>query len=132
MLNLDLGTFAAIGLVSALAGSANTPIAASIMAVELFGPQIAPYATVACVISFLITGHRSVYPSQVLSISKSPSLKVEIGKELEEINVSYQPRKKSLASILLHFIDAIEKLVRKIQSDLTSGNHSSDSDKASK
>ena len=64
--SLNAGTFAAIGLASVLAGAANTPIAASIMAVELFGPQIAPYATVACVISFLITGHRSVYPSQVL------------------------------------------------------------------
>jgi chloride channel protein, CIC family len=44
------------------------------MAVELFGPQIASYAAVACVISFLMTGHRSVYPSQILSVAKSPSL----------------------------------------------------------
>ncbi len=115
ILHLNLGTFAAIGLVSVLAGAANTPIAASIMAVELFGPQIAPYATVACVISFLITGHRSVYPSQVLSISKSPSLKVELGKELDEIQSSYIPRKKSLAGLILHLIDTIEKLVSRIQ-----------------
>jgi H+/Cl- antiporter ClcA len=37
-----------IGLVSILAGAANTPIGASIMVVELFGPRIEPYATVAC------------------------------------------------------------------------------------
>lgn len=60
---MDPATLSAIGLVSLLAGAANTPIAASIMAVELFGPKIAPYATVACVISFLMTGHRSIYPS---------------------------------------------------------------------
>jgi H+/Cl- antiporter ClcA len=54
--------------VSLLAGAANTPIAASIMAVELFGPKIAPYAAVACVISFLMTGHRSVYPAQLIGI----------------------------------------------------------------
>ncbi len=115
MFSLSAGTFAAIGLCGVLAGAANTPIAASIMAVELFGPAIAPYATVACVISFLITGHRSVYPSQVLSISKSPSLKVELGKELDEIHASYVPRNKSLVSLLLHFIYAVERLVGKIR-----------------
>jgi H+/Cl- antiporter ClcA len=123
--SLNAGTFAAIGLTSVLAGAANTPIAASIMAVELFGPQIAPYATVACVISFLITGHRSVYPSQVLSISKSPSLKVELGKELENIQSSYLPRKKSLASLIINFIDRIERLVRRIQ-ESASSDHSDD------
>src|SRR5208283_2868435 len=76
-LGLDRATFAAIGLVGLLAGATNTPIAASIMAMELFGPQIAPYAAVACVVSFLIAGHRSVYPSQVLAIRKSASVNVE-------------------------------------------------------
>jgi len=56
------GIRSACDVVSLLAGAANTPIAASIMAVELFGPKIAPYAAVACVISFLIIGHRSVLP----------------------------------------------------------------------
>jgi H+/Cl- antiporter ClcA len=123
---LNAGTFAAIGLTSVLAGAANTPIAASIMAVELFGPQIAPYATVACVISFLITGHRSVYPSQILSISKSPSLQVELGKELANIQSSYLPRKKSLTSLILHFVDTVERLVRKIQENTSSSDHSKD------
>ena len=94
------------------------------MAVEMFGPQIAPYATVACVISFLITGHRSVYPSQVLSISKSPSLKVELGKELENIQSSYLPREKSLVGAILHFIDRVERLVGKIQGTISSSDNS--------
>ena len=63
---LSVMFFASIGLVAVLAGAANTPIAASIMAIELFGPQIAPYAAIACVISFFVTGHRSVYPSRIL------------------------------------------------------------------
>lgn len=66
--NMDVAAISAIGFVSLLAGAANTPIAASIMAVELFGPKIAPYAAVACVISFLMTGHRSVYPAQLIGI----------------------------------------------------------------
>ncbi len=66
-LQVDSATLAALGLVSVLAGTTNTPLAASIMAIELFGPSVAPYAAVSCVISFLITGQQSVYPSQRIS-----------------------------------------------------------------
>ncbi len=66
-LKVDAATLAALGLVSVLAGAANTPLSASIMAIELFGPDIAPYAAVSCVISFLITGEQSTYPSQRIS-----------------------------------------------------------------
>jgi H+/Cl- antiporter ClcA len=98
---LDRATFAAIGFVSLLAGSTNTPIAASIMAVEMFGPKIAPYAAVACVISFLLTGHRSVYPSQILGIKKSASMEVEVGKEIEDVRANFKPRRNSLISLFL-------------------------------
>lgn len=113
VLHLDIAAFAGIGLVSVLAGSANTPIAASIMAVELFGPSIAPYATVACVVSFLMTGHRSVYPSQVLSIRKSESIQVELGKELEDLETSYRPRRRGLIIRLLRLLKKVEELVRR-------------------
>lgn len=68
-LQVDSATLAALGLVAVLAGTANTPLSASIMAIELFGAAIAPYATVACVISFLITGQQSIYPSQRISLN---------------------------------------------------------------
>lgn len=85
LFGLDPGMFAAIGMVSVLAGAANTPISASIMAIELFGPAIGPYAAISCVISFLMTGHRSVYPSQILSMRKSSSITVEKGKVMEDL-----------------------------------------------
>lgn len=66
-LRVDSATLAALGLVAVLAGTANTPLAASIMAIELFGAPIAPYATVACVISFLMTGRQSIFPHQRIS-----------------------------------------------------------------
>jgi H+/Cl- antiporter ClcA len=115
VLHLDIATFGAIGLVSVLAGAANTPIAASIMAVELFGPSVAPYATVACVVSFLMTGHRSVYPSQVLSVRKSASIRVELGKELEDIETSYRPRRRGLIIRVRRLLKRIEDLVRREQ-----------------
>lgn len=97
-LGLDRATMAAIGMVGLLAGAANTPIAGSIMAMELFGPQIAPYAAVACVVSFLISGHRSVYPSQILAIKKSPSVVVETGIQMEGLTVGVEPRARSVSS----------------------------------
>jgi len=113
VLQLNIGTFAAIGLVSVLAGAANTPIAASIMAVEMFGPAIAPYATVACVISFLMTGHRSVYPSQILSIAKSASIHVDLGREMEEVKATYEPRKSGLIGRLLTIVKMAERLLER-------------------
>ncbi|MBI4833758.1 MAG: chloride channel protein [Planctomycetes bacterium] len=93
---MDIATFSSIGMVALLAGAANTPIAASIMAIEMFGPKIAPYAALACVISFLMTGHRSVYPSQILSIKKSESFEIEIGKEMEGIKPKFHERKRGI------------------------------------
>jgi len=100
-LNLDVATFAAIGMVSLLAGAANTPIAASILAVEMFGASVAPYAGVACVVSFLMTGHRSVYPSQVIAIKKSSSLDVKVGTEIELAQAELHIRKRTLTRAIL-------------------------------
>jgi H+/Cl- antiporter ClcA len=108
---LDHATFAAIGMTALLAGAANTPIAASIMAVELFGPAVAPYATVACVISFLMTGNKSVYPSQVLSMRKSDSIDVELGRELGQTSAAgYTPR-SGLAAYALRVIQKVDDAV---------------------
>ncbi len=104
LLGLDPSTFAAIGMVSLLAGCANTPLAASILSVELFGPKIAPYAAVACVTSFLITGHRSIYPSQVFAIMKSSSIRGDVGKEVEEMQAEFQLRRKSLITFILLYM----------------------------
>ena len=84
--------FAALGFVSVLAGSTNTPIAATIMAVELFGIDIAHYAALSVVISFLITGHRSVYSSQILAMSKSGILNIKVGDEVEKTNIELDDR----------------------------------------
>jgi len=98
----DLATFAAIGLVAVLAGVTNTPIAASIMAIELFGPEIAPYAAIACIISYLMTGHRSIYPAQVLKTKKTEAIDVELGKDLlnTKTNFSRKLKYKKILSLI--------------------------------
>ena len=79
--------FAALGFVSVLAGATNSPIAATIMAVELFGIDIAHYAAISAVISFLISGHRSVYASQLLAMKKSDMLSMKFGEEIDKTEV---------------------------------------------
>ena len=109
LFNLDISTFSAIGLVSLLAGAANTPISASIIAIELFGTKLAPYASIACVVSFIMTGHKSVYPSQILAIKKSLSIETPIGKEIKDVAPDVKPRDKSLTKIILRIVKKIWK-----------------------
>jgi H+/Cl- antiporter ClcA len=92
VLHVDNATFAAIGMVSLLSGAANTPIAASIMGLELFGPEVASYAAISCVISFLMTGHRSIYPSQILSMKKASAVEVELGDEMSSLSATVGER----------------------------------------
>jgi H+/Cl- antiporter ClcA len=97
-----IAAFSAIGMVALLAGAANTPIAASVMAIELFGPGIAPHAAVACMVSFLVVGYRSIYPSQVLGMQKSASLTVPTGMAIGDTDhPTVAPREKSLLGFFI-------------------------------
>jgi len=86
----NLPFFAALGFVSVLAGTTNAPIAATIMAMELFGLDVAHYAAISIVISFIITGHRSVFPSQVLDMKKSDFLKIRPGEDIAHAQVNVE------------------------------------------
>lgn len=69
-INPSLG--AAVGLVSVVAAASNTPIAAIFMGIELFGAETGTlYIAGAAVAAYLIIGHRSVYPDQVVAYPKS-------------------------------------------------------------
>src|SRR6202020_1725687 len=64
LLGLPLELGAGIGLAAVFGAAANTPIALSVMAVELVGVTIFPHAFLATVIAYLLSGHRGIYPSQ--------------------------------------------------------------------
>jgi len=87
--------FSALGFVSVLSATTNTPIASTIMAVELFGIDIAHYAALGAVIAFLISGHRSIFSSQILAMKKSEMLSVKIGEEVENIITDLEDSEKS-------------------------------------
>jgi H+/Cl- antiporter ClcA len=64
LLQLPIGLLAGVGLVAVFAGAANTPIACTLMAIELFGGEIGIYAALACVISYLFSGRHGIYRAQ--------------------------------------------------------------------
>jgi H+/Cl- antiporter ClcA len=70
LLHLPFAMLAGLGFVAVFAGAANTPLATTVMAIELFGPPIAPFAAVACVVSFLFSGHAGIYHAQRLGSAK--------------------------------------------------------------
>lgn len=70
VLPLPFPVLAGLGFVAVFAGAANTPIASTIMAIELFGPQIGVFAALACVVSYLFSGHTGIYRSQRLGLGK--------------------------------------------------------------
>ena len=98
-LGVDPATFAALGLVSVLAGATNTPIAAIVLAMELFGPGIAPYAAATCAMSYLLTGHRSVIPTQLLHESKSPSFALASQQEIERVTWAVKSRRTTFTKL---------------------------------
>jgi hypothetical protein len=60
-----------------------------------------------------MTGHRSVYPSQILSIKKSPSLLVETGEEIENARAQFNPHAKSLIGLFFAIVKTIKNKIRK-------------------
>jgi H+/Cl- antiporter ClcA len=61
---------AGIGFVAVFAGAANTPIASTLMAMELFGAEVGVFAAIACVVSYLFSGHTGIYRSQRVGHAK--------------------------------------------------------------
>jgi len=71
LLPIPSSLLAAMGFVAVFAGAANTPIASSLMALELFGAEAGAFAAIACVTSYLFSGHSGIYHAQRLGIGKS-------------------------------------------------------------
>jgi H+/Cl- antiporter ClcA len=70
LLQLPFSMLAGLGFVAVFAGAANTPVATTVMAMELFGPAIAPYAALACVAAYLCSGHTGIYHAQRVGRAK--------------------------------------------------------------
>ena len=68
VLDAKVSLFAALGFVSVLSGSTNSPIASTILAAELFGVEVAHFAAVTATISYLISSKKSVFSPEVIEV----------------------------------------------------------------
>ncbi|HEY0995621.1 MAG TPA: voltage-gated chloride channel family protein [Gemmatimonadaceae bacterium] len=70
VLHAPIPLFAALGFIAVFSGATNTPLACTIMAVELFGADVALYGAVAAFLAYLFSGHTGIYLSQRLGVPK--------------------------------------------------------------
>lgn len=62
--HLPLGLMAGLGFIAVFSGAANTPLACTLMAIELFGGQIALPALFVATVSYLFSGSATIYKAQ--------------------------------------------------------------------
>lgn len=85
ILPLPVGLLAGMGFVAVFAGAANTPLACSIMAIELFGVDCGVYVALASVTAYLVSGHKGIYGSQRIGQAKHSSHADDEGKKLTHL-----------------------------------------------
>jgi H+/Cl- antiporter ClcA/PII-like signaling protein len=78
LLHAPIGLFAGLGFVGVFAGATNTPLACTIMGIELFGGQaelihsgFVVYVAMACFVAYLLSGHSGIYLSQRIAVPKA-------------------------------------------------------------
>jgi H+/Cl- antiporter ClcA len=71
VLGMPLGLGAAVGMAAMFAACSNTPLALSIMAVELVGAAALPHVVIVSTLAYVLVGHRGIYAAQRLVAAKS-------------------------------------------------------------
>ena len=69
-LGAPVDLFAALGFLAVFAGATNTPLACTLMGIELFGSEYAPYFALACFLAYAFSGHSGIYLSQRIGTPK--------------------------------------------------------------
>ena len=77
--------FAGIGFVAVFAGATNTPLACTLMGIELFGSDHVVYIAVACFMAYLFSGHTGIYLSQRIGMQKLPASDIAPGSTLRDV-----------------------------------------------
>lgn len=74
LLGLPIELGAGVGIAAVFGAAANTPVALSIMAVELLGSAAFPHVMIVAVVAYILSGHRGIYPAQRLHLRKHGGL----------------------------------------------------------
>ena len=83
---LPIALLAGMGFVAVFSGATNTPIACTLMGIELFGAESGIYIGVACVVAYLLSGHNSIYSKQIIGEPKHQRFSNHQGKKINELN----------------------------------------------
>jgi H+/Cl- antiporter ClcA len=70
LLGAPVDLFAGLGFIAVFAGATNTPLACTIMGIELFGAGPTVYFAVACAVAYLFSGHSGIYSGQRPGVAK--------------------------------------------------------------
>lgn len=82
---LPMGLLAGMGFVAVFAGATNTPLACTVMGIELFGIESGLFIAIACSTAYLFSGHSGVYSSQIIGSPKHNLFLREKGLSLSDI-----------------------------------------------
>ena len=85
VLVLPVALLAAMGFVGVFAGAANTPLACTLMGLELFGAHAGVYLALACVTAYLFSGHTGIYSAQIIGQAKHLRFGSEQGQSLGNV-----------------------------------------------
>ena len=85
VLPLPVALLAAMGFVGVFAGAANTPLACTLMGLELFGSHAAVYLALSCVVAYLFSGHSGIYGAQVVGQAKHPRMGRQQGRRVGDL-----------------------------------------------
>lgn len=78
-LALPTSLLAGMGFVAVFGGAANTPIASTLMGIELFGLDSGIFVGIACVMSYLLSGHSGIYSAQRIGAGKYQFISIKEG-----------------------------------------------------
>lgn len=84
-IDLPMSFLAALGLIAVFAGGANTPIAAFLLAMEMFDGKGLEYFFVACLVSYLFSGHHGLWASQKIYEPKSRLYNILNGETIKNV-----------------------------------------------
>lgn len=91
---------AALGFVAVFAGAANTPLACTVMGIELFGMNNAVFIAIACCSSYIWSGHRGIYLSQIVDTPKTDDSQLALEPSLATVREQEAPVILSLSLLV--------------------------------
>ena len=87
MMNAPVSLFAALGFIAVFAGATNTPLACTLMGIELFGGEHALFFAIACFTAYFFSGEGGIYAAQRVA---EPKPGAENGNQFKRMFFKYK------------------------------------------